>query len=173
MIKWKDWQNRSIVKYRNKAQVRAAEKTEEWSLANRLKWAAIPRKFTLSLESKMRIKRVESQGFKLFAQDTSSGEQYEFYSQIDNIVVPEKQETPNNETFEENIALPADYTLVSVDVTGLREELDLSLSLLAKYNFNSRFYLESEVKVNDFQRPDALSEEYRDFTGRVNLYYSF
>jgi hypothetical protein len=87
--------------------------------------------------------------------------------------VPEKQETANNETFEENIQLPSNYTLVSVDVTGLREELDLSLSLLAKYNFTTRLYLESEVSVNDYQRPDALPEEYRNFAGKVNLYYSF
>jgi hypothetical protein len=172
-LKWKDWQNRSVVKYRNKKQVRADEQTEEWSLTNRLKWVVISRKFSLTLESKMRTKSVESQGFKFFAQDTSSKERYEFYSQVDNVVVPEKQETANNETFEENIQLPSNYTLVSVDVTGLREELDLSLSLLAKYNFTTRFYLESEARVSDYQRPDALPEEYRDFNGRVNLYYSF
>jgi hypothetical protein len=172
-LKWKDWQNRSVVKYRNKKQVRADEQTEEWSLTNRLKWVVISRKFSLTLESKMRTKSVESQGFKFFAQDTSSKERYEFYSQVDNVVVPEKQETANNETFEENIQLPSNYTLVSVDVTGLREELDLSLSLLAKYNFTTRLYLESEVSVNDYQRPDALPEEYRNFAGKVNLYYSF
>ncbi len=168
-LNWKEIQNKIEYKFGWKDRVSRDQNSFEWSVSDQVKLEIIPRKFRMGLNFRLR-KKLQSEDAKKYYYEDSAGQVFSYYDQNG------KASTLNDATTKEIELGQPDSLSGEIHSRSIRKELhetDYNIEVTARYNLNSKFYLEGFIRKEWYLRPDQLEQEYYDLATQVKLFYSF
>jgi hypothetical protein len=159
--RWKFWQKADLHEF-------------EYRLTDRFEVSMLKRKMVLSLTGEMNHKITNQNQARYFLEDPTDSVRYSYYT-LDGSGNIQATNAPAHDAIAVQGGEDAGITYKGVKtMERVREvQTDLSLEGILRINLSTRAFTELMGKVNDVRRPQQLSEEYRDFTGGVTLFYSF
>lgn len=157
---------------------RTYEKNEqedfEYSFIDRLEIPFLKRKLLWSVEGGVfrRISEVLSDSYWIESKDDST--RYAYYRvNDDGIIVPVSSPQSTDIAVQGGEGVSTDYRVIREKMEDRTRQWDLSLSSSFRVNWTTRLFTELTGRVDDYRRPDQLEEQHRDFTGSMNVFYSF
>jgi hypothetical protein len=149
-------------------------KETEWSLSNKFEVPLFSKFLSLALSVEMRTFNFSWDEADYMLQDTLSQKKYHYYRLEGNRIVATNNPNPtDNEVSSQLQKLENGYELISEDKEKEERENDYIVEISAKMNHSKQISSEWICRGEFFDRPNQLSNEYKNLYFGFNFNYSF
>ncbi|NLG39571.1 MAG: hypothetical protein GX545_06585 [Fibrobacter sp.] len=166
--------NRLTLTPRFKNYERNEMKETEWSLSNALKVPLFSKFITLGLSVEMKTFRFSWKEADYTLQDTLTQEKFHYYRvENNNIVATNNPIATDSEVGSHLNKIENGYELISELEEKTEKENDFIVEVSAKINHTKQLFSEWICRGEVFDRPDQISNEYKDLYVGFTINYSF
>ncbi|MBF0432735.1 MAG: right-handed parallel beta-helix repeat-containing protein, partial [Fibrobacteria bacterium] len=161
-LKNKQLSNKIEYKIGLKGKIKRNEDLYTWTLKDKIKWKAIPRKLTLEISGAMKRKTTTEEMERYYFLDNNDKKWYYFRD----------DGSPAGDEKYTQLFNVSDSTYLEV-YRGERHENEYEWEAKMRYNFSTKLYTEVLFSQEFYLRPEELEQQYGDHFGKVEIFYSF